>query len=145
MQETTRLVWFWDSKMIRYLIQYIMWAKSLMRLKWIIQQPRTIFAINKFRSYLVSFKVIIYTNHAAVRYMLAKKDAKSRLIRWILLLQEFDLEMKDKKDKGNLVANYLTRLHLWLGWKWIANWWLIHWWIVSPSQHQCRALVWWSS
>jgi RNase H-like domain found in reverse transcriptase len=56
-----------------------------------------IFAINKFRSYLVGSKVIVYTDHAAIRYLLAKKDAKTRLIRWILLLQEFDLEIKDKK------------------------------------------------
>jgi hypothetical protein len=57
-----------------------------------------IFAINKFRSYLVGAKIIIYTNHAALKYLLTKKDAKPCLIRWILLLQEFDLEIKDKKE-----------------------------------------------
>jgi hypothetical protein len=45
-----------------------------------------IFAINKFRSYLVGAKVIVYTDHAALKYLLTKKDAKPRLIRWILLL-----------------------------------------------------------
>jgi hypothetical protein len=45
-----------------------------------------VFAIDKFRSYLVGAKVIIYTDHTALKYMLTKKDAKSRLIRWILLL-----------------------------------------------------------
>ena len=45
-----------------------------------------VFAIYKFRSYLVGEKVIIYTNHAALKYLLTKKDAKPRLIRWILLL-----------------------------------------------------------
>ena len=56
-----------------------------------------VFAIDKFSSYLVGAKVIIYTDHAALKYLLTKKDAKPRLIRWILLLQEFDLEIKDKK------------------------------------------------
>ena len=42
-------------------------------------------------------KVIIYTDRAALKYLLTKKDAKPRLIRWVLLLQEFDLEIKDKK------------------------------------------------
>jgi hypothetical protein len=55
------------------------------------------YAINKFRSYLVGAKVIVYTDHAALKYLLTKKDAKPRLTRWILHLQEFDLEIKDKK------------------------------------------------
>ena len=57
-----------------------------------------VFAIDKFRSYLVGAKVIVYTNHATLKYLLTKKDAKPRLIRWILLLQEFDLEIKDKRE-----------------------------------------------
>jgi len=50
-----------------------------------------VLAIDKFRSYLVGAKVIVYTDHAAVKYLLTKKDAKPRLIRWILLLQKFDI------------------------------------------------------
>jgi RNase H-like domain found in reverse transcriptase len=56
-----------------------------------------VFAINKLRSYLVGSKVVMYTDHAAIRYLLNKKDAKPRLIRWILLLKEFDLEIKRQK------------------------------------------------
>ena len=56
-----------------------------------------VFTIDKFRSYLVGTKVIVYIDHAALKYLFTKKDAKPRLIRWILLLQEFDLEIKDKK------------------------------------------------
>ena len=56
-----------------------------------------VFAIDKFRSYLVGAKVIVFADHAALKYLLTKKDAKPHLLRWILLLQEFDLEIKDKK------------------------------------------------
>ena len=52
----------------------------------------------------------MFTDHAALRYLFGKKDAKPRLIRWILLLQEFDLEVGDKKGSKNSVANHLSRL-----------------------------------
>ena len=68
-----------------------------------------VFVLEKFRSYLLGAKVIIFSDHAILRYLLAKKDAKSRLIRWILLLQEFDLEIKNKSGAENLVANHLSR------------------------------------
>jgi hypothetical protein len=56
-------------------------------------------------------KVIVYTDDAAIKYLLAKKDAKPRLIHWILLLQEFDVEICDKKGVENVVADHLFRMN----------------------------------
>ena len=64
--------------------------------------------MDKFRSYLLGSKVIVFSNHAALKFLLKKAEAKSRLIRWMLLLQEFDLKIRDKSDTENLVADHLS-------------------------------------
>ena len=69
-----------------------------------------IFALNNFCPSLIGSKVLIYTDHAALKYLLTKKDAKARLIRWILLVQEFDLQIHDKKGAENVVADHLSRI-----------------------------------
>ncbi|GJV07144.1 reverse transcriptase domain-containing protein [Tanacetum coccineum] len=69
-----------------------------------------VYAFEKFRPYLVLSKSIVYTDHSALKYLLSKQDAKPRLLRWVLLLQEFDIIIRDKKGTENLAADHLSRL-----------------------------------
>ena len=69
-----------------------------------------VFACEKFRPYILVSHVIIHTDHAAIKYLMAKKEARPRLIRWVLQLQEFDLEIKDKKGCDNVIADHFSRV-----------------------------------
>ncbi|GJT87167.1 reverse transcriptase domain-containing protein [Tanacetum coccineum] len=61
-------------------------------------------------SYLILSKNIVHTNHSALKHLFKKQDAKPRLIRWILLLQEFNIEIKDIKGTKNVTADHLSRI-----------------------------------
>nr|GFB96243.1 reverse transcriptase domain-containing protein [Tanacetum cinerariifolium] len=69
-----------------------------------------VYAFEKFRSYLIMNKSIIYTDHFALKYLFAKKDAKERLLCWILLLQEFYFKVIDTRGADNYAADHLSRL-----------------------------------
>nr|GEX10418.1 reverse transcriptase domain-containing protein [Tanacetum cinerariifolium] len=69
-----------------------------------------VYDLEKFRPYLVLSKSIVYTDHSALKYLLNKQNAKPRLIRWVLLLQKFDIIIRDKKGTENLAADHLSRL-----------------------------------
>ncbi|XP_070048987.1 uncharacterized protein [Nicotiana tomentosiformis] len=69
-----------------------------------------VFAMEKFCPYLMGIKVTVHTDHVALRYLMSKKDSKARLMRCVLLLQEFDLEIIDRKGSKNQVADHLSHL-----------------------------------
>ena len=69
-----------------------------------------VFSYDKFKPYIIGSKVIVHMDHATLGYLMQKKDTKPRLIRWVLLLQEFDLEIQDKRRVENVVVDHLSRL-----------------------------------
>nr|GFB87763.1 reverse transcriptase domain-containing protein [Tanacetum cinerariifolium] len=69
-----------------------------------------VYAFENFYSYLKMYKSIVYTDHSGLKYLFSKKDIKARLLRWILLLQEFDFKVIDTKGAENYVADHLSRL-----------------------------------
>nr|GEV81749.1 reverse transcriptase domain-containing protein [Tanacetum cinerariifolium] len=69
-----------------------------------------VYAFEKFRSYLILNRSIVYTDHSALKYLFAKKDSKARLLRWVLLLQEFTFKVVDTKRAKNLAADHLSRI-----------------------------------
>nr|XP_029144851.1 uncharacterized protein LOC114924447 [Arachis hypogaea] len=69
-----------------------------------------VIAFDKFKSYLIGSKVIVFTDHATLKYLLTKQESKPRLIRWILLLQEFNIEIKDRSRAENKVVDHLSRI-----------------------------------
>nr|GFA38580.1 DNA-directed DNA polymerase [Tanacetum cinerariifolium] len=69
-----------------------------------------VYAFEKFWSYLIMNKSIVYTDHSDLKYLFSKKDSKARLLRWVLLLQEFTFKVIDTKGAENLAADHLSRL-----------------------------------
>ena len=69
-----------------------------------------VFALEKFWSYLLGSKIVVYSDHSVLKYLLLKKESKPWLIIWILLLQEFDIEIWEKKRSKNVVADHLSRI-----------------------------------
>nr|GEY79425.1 reverse transcriptase domain-containing protein [Tanacetum cinerariifolium] len=69
-----------------------------------------VYAFEKFRSYRIMNKNIVYTDHSALKYLFAKNDSKARLLRWVLLLQEFTFKVIDTKRAENLAADHISRL-----------------------------------
>nr|GEW71494.1 DNA-directed DNA polymerase [Tanacetum cinerariifolium] len=67
-----------------------------------------VYAFEKFRSYLIMNKSIVYTDHSSLKYLFAKKDSKARFLRWVLLLQEFTFKVIDIKGAENLAADHLS-------------------------------------
>ena len=69
-----------------------------------------VYVLDKFHAYLIGANIIIFTDHSALKYLLTNQNSKARLIRWVLLLQEFNLQIRDNKGVENVVADHLSRL-----------------------------------
>nr|GEV38179.1 reverse transcriptase domain-containing protein [Tanacetum cinerariifolium] len=79
-----------------------------------------VYAFEKFRSYLILNKSIMYTDHSTLKYLFAKTDSKARLLRWVLLLQEFkfkvtkltteNVTLKTSVSKDKVKPHVLTRV-----------------------------------
>ena len=69
-----------------------------------------IHAVNKFRHYITGYPVILYTDHSAIKYLANKPVTNGRITRWLILLQEFDITIRDRPGKENLVADLLSRI-----------------------------------
>ncbi|GKA24039.1 reverse transcriptase domain-containing protein [Tanacetum coccineum] len=67
-----------------------------------------VYAFEKFWSYLILNKSVVYTDHSALKYLFAKKDSKARLLRWVLLFQEFDFNVINTKGAENLATDHLS-------------------------------------
>nr|GEZ91765.1 reverse transcriptase domain-containing protein [Tanacetum cinerariifolium] len=81
-----------------------------------IEMLAVVYAFEKFRSYLIMNKSTVHTDHSTLKYLFAKKDAKARLLRWVLLLQEFNFKVLDTKEAENLAADHLSRLENLASW-----------------------------
>lgn len=93
-------IYFASRKLVATQVNY-----TIIEKEWL----AVVFAFDKLRSYMVGKKVIVYTDHASIKYLISKKDAKPRLIRWAMLLQKFDLDIRGKKGVENLVTNNFSR------------------------------------
>ena len=69
-----------------------------------------VYSFEKFRPYLLGSRPIVFTDHATIKYLPANKDFKPRLIKWVLLLQEFEWEVTDKRGTENRVADHLNKI-----------------------------------
>lgn len=69
-----------------------------------------VYTLEKFWAYLLGTKVIVYIDHETLHYLMRKNNAKPILIRWLLVLQEFDFEVQERKGCENQMADHLSKL-----------------------------------
>ena len=96
-----------------YVIYYVSKALNSAQMNYTTIEKQllaVVFVCEKFRSYLVGSPVAVFSDHATLKYLFSKKDSKTRLLRWILLFQEFDITIKDKKGTENVITDHLSRL-----------------------------------
>ena len=69
-----------------------------------------VYALNKFRHYLLGNRVFFHVDHQALLYLIQKPNLHGRLARWMLLLQEFDFVIIHTPGKEHAVANFFSRI-----------------------------------
>ncbi|KAA3484125.1 Transposon Ty3-I Gag-Pol polyprotein [Gossypium australe] len=94
-------IYYASRTLIRGQLSYMVTKKELIVI---------VFAFDIFRSYPVGTKVTVFTDHLIIKYLIMKKDANKRLIRWVLLLEEFDVEIQERNGVESQVANHFSRL-----------------------------------
>eukprot|EP00253_Pinus_taeda_P007202 PITA_07202 len=96
-----------------YAIYYISKNLSSAELNYTLTEKEflvVIHAVNKFRHYITGYSVVLYTDHSAIKYLANKPITNARITRWLILLQEFDITIKDRPGKENPVADFLSRI-----------------------------------
>ena len=96
-----------------YAIYYIRNNLSPTELNYIVTEKEfldVIHAVNKFRHYITGYPVVLYTDHSVIKYIANKTITNGRVTRWLILLQEFDITIKDRLGKENLVTDFLSRM-----------------------------------
>ena len=100
-----------DKKL--YVIYYVSHTLNDAQINYIVTEKHffvVVFAFEKFRPYLIGSHVIVFTDNGALKHLLSKRDAKPKLVRWMLLLQKFDCEIRDKKGSDNPIVDHLSRI-----------------------------------
>jgi len=98
-----------------YAIYFISKNLSKVELNYIVTKKEllaVVHSLNKFRHYIIGYQIFVHTNHATIKYLMNKPNVNARIIRWLLLLQQFDLTIIDKPGKENVVAEFLSRMNL---------------------------------
>jgi hypothetical protein len=96
-----------------YTIYYIRKNHFPTKLNYMVREKEflaVIYAINKFQYYITRYLVVLYTDHAAIKYLMKKPITNGMVIRWLLLIQEYDITILNKPGKDNVVADFLSRL-----------------------------------
>lgn len=106
-----------DGK-LEYAIYFISKSLSSAELHYTVTEKEflaVVFALNKFRHYLGGYPTIVHTNHSTIKYLINKPTRNHWIVKWLLLLQEFDVTFVDKLGKENVVANFWGRLQVQIG------------------------------
>lgn len=69
-------------------------------------------AISKFRHYITSYENFVHTDHSAIIFFMNKPITNGRITRWLLLLQEFNINLIDRPGRDNLAADFLSRMNV---------------------------------